>query len=93
MTPVYTLKIVTPLRLKAMRKRTVDLEEGGFVQTSASRSIPHFLVAGECTGHVLRGFAGGVCFLGFFLFGFFQKKHLFLFDPLFLNIFNRVTRF
>lgn len=47
-----------------MRKRTVDLEEGGFVQTSASRSIPHFLKAGECTGHVLTWFCGGGLFFG-----------------------------
>lgn len=62
-----------------MRKRTVDLEEGGFVQTSASRSIPHFLKAGECTGHVLTWFCrgGGVVFWGFGgFFLLFQKKHV-----------------
>lgn len=72
-----------------MRKRTVDLEEGGFVQTSASRSIPHFLKAGECTGHVLTWFCGGRgCVLGVFWVFLFFFRSMFLFDPLFLNIFN-----
>lgn len=57
---------------------------GVLPHTSELKTIPHLPAARECTHICYRVLLGGRVVL-------FKKKHLFLFDPLFLNMFNTVT--